>query len=271
MPELPEVEIARRNLARWLKGRRVIATDSEPTRTFRGADRAAFSLIKGSLLKAERKGKYLLLSFERNQGLLAHLGMTGKFVRRDKGANETYSKARFVLDNQKVIHFRDPRLFGRLEPVKADSLWSLPVIQALGVDPLNQGLTSTDLRNALGETRLDLKVALMDQSKVSGLGNIHAAESLFRSGIHPARKCTSLTEADWKKLSQAILKAIAFALDQEDEDEIRYVEEPGSTNPFWVYGKAKTLCRKCRKSEIESFVQAGRTTFFCPHCQPRGA
>jgi formamidopyrimidine-DNA glycosylase len=267
MPELPEVEITRRNLERWLAGRRVISADAEKTRTFRGANRKAFQSLRGRLVDASRKGKYLLLQFE-NEGLLAHLGMTGKFVRRRRGVAEPYSRARLYLDNDEVIHFRDPRRFGRLEPVEAGRLWQLEPIRQLGRDPLTDGLNAAQLKEAVGRSKQAIKVALMDQSRIAGLGNIHASEALFRAGIHPARKPGSLSAAEWKKLVQAIHATIRFAIAREKGEEIEYVEEPGSPNPFLIYGRGKERCRKC-KSTVKLMVQAGRTTYFCPGCQPR--
>lgn len=269
MPELPEVEVTRRNLQRWMAGRSVVRAEAEPrARTFRGARPRDFEAIHGPFEKAERKGKYLLLTFADNVGALAHLGMTGKFVRRNDGQKEPYSKARLWLDDGHVIHFRDPRLFGRIEPAPADALWSLPPIRALGRDPLADGLTPAQLRDAIGDSKQDLKVALMDQGRLAGLGNIHAAEALYRAGLNPARKAKTLSPAEWRALTRGIHAALKYALDHEKGEEIEYVEEPGSDNPFLIYGRAGTPCRRC-KTQVRSFVQGGRTTHFCPRCQPR--
>src|SRR5918996_252363 len=140
MPELPEVEIARRNLLRWFDGRRVVRAEADKrARTFRGADPGVFEEIQGRLESAFRRGKYLMLFFESGRGALAHLGMTGKFVRRPIGHVEPYSRARFHLDDGQVIHYRDPRLFGRIEPVPSEALPELPVVRALGIDPMVAG------------------------------------------------------------------------------------------------------------------------------------
>jgi formamidopyrimidine-DNA glycosylase len=108
----------------------------------------------------------------------------------------------------------------------------------------------------------------MDQERIAGLGNIHAAEALFRSKLHPSRTAVSLTDAEWKALHKAIVATIDFALEAEgDTDDIEYVEEAGATNPFLIYGRAGTPCRRC-KTLVKSFTQGGRTTHFCPKCQP---
>jgi formamidopyrimidine-DNA glycosylase len=267
MPELPEVEIARRTLLRWFDGHSLVRTEAENARTFRRGASREFARLKGPLTKAERRGKYLMLTFG-DEGLMAHLGMTGKFVKRPAQTSEPYSRARFVLDSGEVIHFRDPRMFGELQPAPAAALKELPAVKKLGRDPLVDGLDWKQLKEAIGGARLDLKVALMDQTRIAGLGNIHAAEALFRAGLHPGRKPKTLGDSEWKVLARAIHKTLAFGLDEQESDEIQYVEEPGTPNPFLIYGRAGTPCKRC-KTLVKSYTQAGRTTHYCPKCQPK--
>jgi formamidopyrimidine-DNA glycosylase len=267
MPELPEVEFARRAMVRWFKGHTLVKTEADKTRTFRGGKREAFKKLHGPLTRADRRGKYLLLGFG-DEGVVAHFGMTGKLVKRPAGHSEPYSRARFFLDSGEVIHFRDPRMFGEIQPAKTQALEELPSVHKLGRDPLVDGLTAAQLKDALGKTKLDLKVALMDQTRLAGLGNLHAAEALYRAKLHPGLKVSALSDADFKRLAKAIHDTLAFGLDTNDRDEIEYVEEPGAPNPFLVYGRAGEECRRCG-SVIKSFVQGGRTTHFCPGCQPK--
>ncbi len=268
MPELPEVELARRSLERWFRGHRLLRVEADPkVRTLRGADVKALRALRGRLVKADRKGKYLLLSFE-GGGLVGHLGMTGKLVRRAAGVDEPYSRARFVLDDGTVIHFRDPRLFGRLEPAPVEHLMDVAAVAALGVDPVRDGLDVLSLKAALLGSRQALKVALMDQTRVTGLGNIHAAEALYRAGLHPARKVASLTDEEWRRLCDGIHATIAFALDAEAGEEIEYVEEKGAPNPFLVYAKKGERCPRCGQT-FASLPMGGRTTWYCPGCQPK--
>jgi formamidopyrimidine-DNA glycosylase len=268
MPELPEVEIARRNLIRWFDQQKVVGAEAEKSRIFRGGEPARFEKIRGRLESLDRRGKYLMFTFEGRQGLLAHLGMTGKWVRRPAGVEEKYSRARFLHASGEVIHFRDPRMFGRIEPAAAAQLRKLEAVAKLGRDPLTDGLSPADLQEAIGDSRQELKVALMDQERIAGLGNIHAAEALFRAKLHPGRAPASLSPAEWKALALGIHDALKFALDQQEDDEIEYVEEPGADNPFLIYGRAGEPCGKC-KTQVESFPQGGRTTHFCPKCQPK--
>ncbi|HVE87762.1 MAG TPA: bifunctional DNA-formamidopyrimidine glycosylase/DNA-(apurinic or apyrimidinic site) lyase [Myxococcales bacterium] len=274
MPELPEVEIARRQLARWLDGRQVTGAEADRTRTFRGGHPQRFARLRGRLREAGRRGKYLLLQFDDGTGVLAHFGMTGKLVRRPHGVPEPYSRARFLLDDGTAIHFRDARMLGRIDAVDAAQLHALPEIRQLGVDPLADGMDWRALQEAVAPSRQDLKVALMDQGRIAGLGNIHAAEALFRSGLHPASRPGSLGDEDWKRLCRCIHQTIRFALAEEEgptanpTDEIEYVEEPGAQNPFLIYGRKGERCRRCG-AVVRAFTQGGRTTHFCPGCQRR--
>jgi formamidopyrimidine-DNA glycosylase len=270
MPELPEVEFARRALERWFEGRRLVrAVADGKARTFRGGEAPAFERLHGRLERADRRGKYLLLAFEGGQGLLAHLGMTGKFLRRPAGEAVRWSRARLELDSGEAVHFRDPRLFGFLRAMPAASLASDRAVAALGPDPLVDGLTVAQLKAALGASRQPLKVALMDQGRLAGLGNIHAAEALFRARLHPARTPGSLSASEWTALQRAIHASLRFGLSSAgDGEEMDYVEEPGAPNPFRVYGRAGARCVRCKAATVKAFTQGGRTTHFCPHCQP---
>ena len=261
------MEIARRTLERWLGGAEVTGGEAERTRVFRAGGRADFSRLRGRLARADRHGKLLLVSLDSGQGFLSHLGMTGKWVRRPAGEAVPYSRARLMLSDGTVVHYRDTRLFGRLEPHPASALRSLPDVQALGPDPLLTSLSGRQLRDALGATRMPIKVALMDQRRLAGLGNIHAAEALWRAKIHPARSTRSLELPEWNRLATAIRRGLEFALSAEDSEEIAYVEEPGTENPFKVYARAGEPCPRCGTT-IRLLRQGGRRTDFCPRCQP---
>ena len=269
MPELPEVEFARRCLEQWFEGHKLVRTEAEPgVRTFRDCDLGIFKALKGSLTGVERKGKYLMVRFSNKLGFVGHLGMTGKFLKRPAGEEVKWSRARFILDSGEVIHFQDMRMFGRIDAVPSTELQGRPAVAKLGIDPLQDGLTVERLQAAFHGTNQEIKVALMNQERIAGLGNIHAAEALFRAKIHPERSAASLSPPEWKALVKAIQATIQFALDNEgDGDEIEYVEE-GAPNPFLIYGRAGTPCRTCG-TIVKSFTQAARTTHFCPTCQPK--
>lgn len=268
MPELPEVEVQRRAWVRWMRGHQVVGAEAEASRAFRGSERKDFLQLRGKLRSSERRGKYMLLHFD-SHSVLSHLGMTGKWVKRRPDDSVRFSRAQVTLDSGAVLHFTDPRRFGRLELAESPELLrALPVIRDLGIDPLVDGLTPETLKEAVGRAKTPLKVALMDQARIAGLGNIHAAEALYRARIDPRSAPSTLKPADWKKLTSGIHAALQFALDHEDGGEIQYVEEPGSPNPFLVYGRGGEKCRRCHQA-FTSVIQGGRTTYFCPGCQKR--
>jgi formamidopyrimidine-DNA glycosylase len=268
MPELPEVEVARRQLRSWARGRKIVEAHAEKTRVIRGQQPRRFAELAGHrLIDIERIGKWMLLVFDGGEGLLSHLGMTGKWMRRARGDEPpSHVRATLFLEDGHALDYRDPRLFGRLVRGEAESLRATPAWRSLGPDPL-AGIDEKRLGGLLHKTKRSIKEALMDQRLLAGLGNIHVAESLHRAGLHPQRPATSLREVEVNRLAAGIDQSLRFALSLEDTPEpITYVEE-GGENRFLVYGHAGEPCRTCA-TPIERIVQGGRSTFFCPHCQP---
>lgn len=274
MPELPEVEIAARNLRRWGEGRRVLAVEWDPKarRIFRPAAPGAFArALSGARLEAvDRRGKHLLVRLEREGGplgVLSHLGMTGKWVRReDASPAPRHSRARLRLDDGAVLHYLDPRLFGRLRLVAGARFDEVPELAALGPDPLACGIDPGALAAGLARSRLAIKVRLLDQGLLPGVGNIHASEACFRARVDPRRPSRSLARREVGALARAVLASFRMTLDAEDGPEITYVEEPGAENPFLVYAREGEPCPRCR-GPLRRIVQAQRSTFFCPRCQ----
>ena len=269
MPELPEVEIASRQLRRWLAGRRIVSARAAKSRVIRGQAPARFAGLAGHrLLGIERFGKWMLLSFDGGEGLISHLGMTGKWVlRRLDDPAPPWLRASLVLDDGQALDYRDMRLFGRLIRGKTEQLRESPALRALGPDPL-AGIDVDRLHAALVHTRRSMKEALMDQRTLAGLGNIQVSESLYRAKIDPRRPAVSMAREETARLARAIDESLRATLRDEDSPEpITYVEE-GGENVFLVYDRAGQPCANCR-TPIERIVQGGRSTFFCPSCQPR--
>ena len=271
MPELPEVEFAARCLRRWLTGKRIEAAEAPPTRIFRGSDAGAFEReLPGRKLEwVERRGKYLLLGFTENVGLLAHLGMTGKWMRIGRTQERpSHVRASLLLARDGLVLYRDPRLFGRIAVHAADSLFQLPEVRGLGPDPLVDGIDPSALYERLHRTKRAVKVAIMDQAVIAGIGNIQATDALFHARIHPAHPASSLRPREVEALAAGIRRSIddTLALQTEDADEIEYVEEAGVANPFVIYGRAGHPCPRCTTS-LEKLDLGGRTSVFCPRCQ----
>jgi formamidopyrimidine-DNA glycosylase len=281
MPELPEVEVAARNLRRWAIGRRVRRASAEKgaARILRPTSPAALGRLAGArFAEVGRRGKNLLVTLtERSRliGVWSHLGMTGKWLRRraDDPAPR-FSRVRIDLDDGVTLHYADMRLFGRFRVVPDARFDALPDIAALGPDPLADGIDVARLAGRLARTRLPIKVAILDQTLLPGIGNILASEGLFRARIDPRRSAGSLTRAELSRLARGLLDAIRHGLkefkqsgaDGADAD-IDYIEEGKIQNPFLVYGREGEPCPRKNGGKIVRIVQAQRSTFFCPRCQ----
>ncbi len=275
MPELPEVEIAARNLRRWTRGRRLVRLEGDPGARYifrPSTPRALARALEGGRFGPIRRvGKNLLVAMDRDGepvGLLAHLGMTGKWLlRRNGDPAPRFSRARLALDDGSVLHFSDLRLFGRLRAIPGARFDEVPEVAALGPDPLEAGIDADRLHEALARSRLPVKVRIMDQRIVPGVGNIYASEALFRARIDPRRKGASVSRKGAGALARAIVEAMREGIARQEGPEITYVEEPGAENPFLVYAREGETCPRCRRAKIARIVQAQRSTFFCPRCQ----
>ena len=192
MPELPEVETVVRSLAPHLPGRRIISAKFT-SRFVTPGDRSklAARLAGRTIESVSRRGKFIVIALDAGS-LAIHLGMTGKWVRRATGQAEPYSRARLLLEDGSVLHYRDPRLFGRIEPAPADALERLPGVMRLGRDPLLDGLQGPDLEALFRRSRTPLKVALMDQHRLAGQaprgGRLRRARDRVFSNPRRARK-----------------------------------------------------------------------------------
>jgi formamidopyrimidine-DNA glycosylase len=286
MPELPEVEVAARNLRRWGVGGRRRATPADPraARVFRPASPRVLSRLRGARVdRVDRIGKNLLITLSpagragrdaAALGVWSHLGMTGKWVRRRAGDPAPAARRLSLsLDDGARLDYVDLRMFGRFRLVPGARFDEVPDIQALGPDPLADGVDPARLLERLQRLRPAIKVALLDQRLLAGLGNIQASEALFRARIDPRRPARSLSRAEVRRLAAAVRASIAFTLetfaraaaDGGDAD-VAYVEED-APNPFLVYGRAGERCPGCGRGKIQRIVQAQRATFFCPGCQ----
>ncbi|MSP63539.1 MAG: bifunctional DNA-formamidopyrimidine glycosylase/DNA-(apurinic or apyrimidinic site) lyase [Myxococcales bacterium] len=267
MPELPEVEIAARGLRAWMGGRRIAEVRVAATRIVRGTSRGAVErLCDGQQVReVVRRGKWIRLGLDGGGALFSHLGMSGKWVVRAREEEASASeRARFTVGGRSV-RYHDPRMFGRLVP----SLDGAPIAEwsALGRDPLGDGIETGWLGDALRRRRVPLKVALLDQTLVAGIGNIQATEALWRARLHPERRSDGLMAAEAKRLCAGILGSIEATLRAEEGGEITYVEEDRSRNPFAIYGRGGQPCPRCRAMLVR-IVLAGRGTVFCARCQP---
>ncbi|MSQ03256.1 MAG: hypothetical protein EXR71_15420 [Myxococcales bacterium] len=267
MPELPEVETCRRSLRRWTQGRRVVAVElcdprsvrlgrsDRPTAAHPEGRRALDAVVLDAAPgEIARHGKRLLWLFG-DGALLLHLGMTGRWSR----AAPPHAKVRLELDDGTVLVFADPRLLGGIVPTEPERGRTL-LHEGLGPDALEGPLPSFGGRRPI-------KVALMDQAVVAGLGNLHAAEALWRAGIDPRTPAADITGDRHAALQRGVAEQLGDALRMlAQHDEIEYVEDAGATNPFPLYQRAGSACPRCG-TPIAKMTQAGRSTWWCPGCQ----
>lgn len=282
MPELPEVEILVRHLEPLLKGKLIRAVQVRrpkivaPTsvRRFRQA------LLGASFQNVSRRGKYLLFSLKPHAGtepflLLGHLGMTGRmYLVPPQSALPKHAAVVLGLDRQNFV-FEDTRYFGRLT-------LDTETIAKLGPEPLSNDFNIEAFAQRLRHSNQAIKVKLLDQSLVAGIGNIYASEALFRAGISPRLSARRLPPVQIERLWRAICEVLSEAIEcgsnvplnldgQGTGDRLFYFGRAADASDCYeerlrVYDRAGQPCPKCQ-SPIRRVVQAARSTFFCPQCQ----
>lgn len=267
MPELPEVETIRGQLAPRLEGRTLAVVDILDPRLTRPLDpREVAAELQGERIVAvERRGKYLVLRLEGGAALLVHLRMTGGF-----GFEPTsHERAVVELEDGSRLVYRDVRRFGTWLVVASDELEPYVTLKN-GPEPLGAGFTTAWLAELLGKRRAALKAVLLDQRVVAGLGNIYADEALWRARLSPLRSASSLGRDEVQRLQRAIRAALRLGIARQGSTLSTYAQPDGSPgemqNEFRAYGREGEPCPRCRTPIAKTRV-GGRGTWYCPHCQ----
>ena len=277
MPELPEVEHVVRALRRAIVGRQIVASQIKLPKLITPLKPAQFSrTIKGVRIEAvNRRGKYILIELDSDRILAVHLRMTGKFLYLTGDDDlPKHSHAIFYLDNERRLVFRDQRQFGVMKLVARERLAQTKGIRELAPEPLSDDFSPAYLREIVARSRRSLKTLLLDQAKVLGLGNIYAAEALFRAGINPFKVGAQLSSPRVKRLHQAIREVLSDAITDSSTSRIN-LEHPNGFSygeafeRFWqVYEREGEPCFKCG-ARIRRITHGGRSTYWCPRCQRR--
>lgn len=272
MPELPEVETIARCLHSCLKDQTLISVDCRYPGSVRGELRAYMAGLQARRIESvRRRAKLLIMDLDQGGHLVFHLKMTGKllFSAGSECEVDKHTHLIFNFADQNRLLYHDQRKFGYSALLSARELQSWPFYASLGPEPLMVGVS--DFRNIFGATRARVKAVLLDQRRLAGIGNIYADESLHQAGIHPASRCSSLSRAQLNSLHAALQSVLTKALDMGGTSFRDYVDglgRPGRyQDEFNVYGRAGQPCRQCGQ-ELDKIVVAGRTTVFCPDCQP---
>ena len=272
MPELPEVEATRRGIERAAAGRRIRELRIYDARLRWPVDRAIPALIAGQTLRAiERRAKYLLLMLERG-ALILHLGMSGSL--RTLPADtplRKHDQFDLILDHGTTLRFNDPRRFGSLHFTLEDPARHR-LLQHLAPEPFAAEFDAAYLRRITQRRRAAIKQVLMNSRLVTGVGNIYASEALFRARISPRRSAVRLSQRDCAQLVRAVRAALAAAIRAGGTTLRDYVGTDGNPGAFrqklYVYERDGQPCRRCG-TLIKRITQGQRSSYYCPHCQPR--
>jgi formamidopyrimidine-DNA glycosylase len=274
MPELPEVEHVVRALRVAITGRRIISAELKLARIAPEASASQFKRrLRGALINGvSRRGKYILIELDNNRVLLTHLRMTGKFVCLT--IDQTlpgHAHVIFYLDDERRLVFCDMRQFGRMVVVATSKLGKNRQLSELAPEPLSAEFSLEYFCATLARSRRSLKQLLLDQTKILGLGNIYAAESLFLARISPFAVAAKLSQQRAVRLHEAIGKILAEAIEGGSTLRIDLQDETssyiGTSERFWrVYERQGEPCVRCG-TKIRRTVQGGRSTYFCSRCQ----
>ena len=271
MPELPEVETIRRQLAPHLEGRTLTAVEILDARWTRPLSPAPIEkqLRGASIERVGRRGKYLLWSLSGQRHLLVHLRMTGALL-FDPPVEPPHTRVRFELDDGHRLAYVDPRRFGTGHLVAGDDELQAYLVKRIGVEPFTPAFTAEHLRQIARGRRAPIKAFVLDQRRIAGVGNIYADEALFRARIHPLRAAGRLTRPDWGRLRDAIEEALAEGIEAKGAsiDDFRHVDGARGSfqDRFLIHRRAGQPCVRCRQ-EVAKIVVGGRGTYLCPTCQ----
>jgi formamidopyrimidine-DNA glycosylase len=286
MPELPEVETIRGQLALLVEGRRLLHVEILDPRWSRPLAPAELEeALQGRRVeRLGRRGKYLVWHLSDDVYLAQHLRMTGA-VLADPDPEPAHTRVRVKLGARKgagrgerggrKLAIVDPRRFGTGELLLGAEAMEEFFAARLGLEPFEEGFTAEHLRGLAKGRRAPIKALLLDQRKIAGVGNIYADEALFRAGIHPLRAAGTLTMAQWERLRETTIAALSAGIDARGAtiDDFRHVDGVRGSfqHQFLVHMREGEPCGTCGTT-IVKMVAAGRGTYVCESCQkrPRG-
>ncbi len=274
MPELPEVETIKNALLKAVYKANIISVRIFNNR-FRKIipDDFAKRIEKAKIITISRRAKYLLLGLDNGLSIVWHLGMSGKIKIFDKLPEKHEKHDHVVIETDKCfLVYNDARRFGMLDCIKTNDLEKNPIFSHVGIDPFDTKLDALFLFNKFRNKNTPIKITLLDQSIVNGIGNIYASEILFDAGISPLRLTESITLKECEKLVCSIRKILQKAIDAGGSSIHDYKKPDGSLGYFQnmhcVYNKTGQKCPMCtcdvsKTGGIRKIVQAGRSTFYC--------
>jgi formamidopyrimidine-DNA glycosylase len=282
MPELPEVEVIRRDLEKEVVGREIRSVEVRNTknamrviRRHRRRRDLEDPLAGTTVTAVDRRGKYLVFHLDADDdlALVVHLGMSGQLLQSAPGAGyENHTHVVFDLADGGQLRFVDPRTFGEMFVTTIEEDGEVKELRRLGLDPLESQLTWQHFSEFLSGHRVKLKSLLMDQRFVAGIGNIYSDEILYLAGLHPNRGCDTLSDTEVRRLYRAMQEVLQEAIRHRgtSADDEQYRDLYGAAGDhrsfLQVYQREGQPCRRCR-TPIERGRWSSRSMYFCPKCQ----
>lgn len=272
MPEMPEVETVRRGLNSYVKGHEITHVEIRYNDLITGDVNQFIEFVTGATITdVGRRAKFLLIHLDNGYTIVSHLRMEGKYrISADPNAIDKHSHAIFTLDNGQKMIYNDVRKFGRMQLWNTDDLKNNKSIQKLGPEPLSKEFTFETLKPRIMRHHKNIKIVLLDQSVMSGLGNIYVDEVLWKAKLHPETPANHLSDKDIQNIIELSNQEMEKAIASGGSTIRSYIDASGHKgnmqNSLKVYGKEGTPCPRCG-TEIVKIKVGGRGTHFCPHCQ----
>ena len=275
MPELPEVETIRGQLAPAVEGRTLTSLEVHDPRWCAPAapEEVAAAAAGRRVERLGRRGKYLTWQLEGDVHLVMHLRMTGNLLLGAAGEPaRPHERVRMCFDEEQTVLFCDPRRFGTGIVLAGSEAHECYYAARLGVEPLEPEFTSDALRTLAAGRRAPVKAFLLSQERIAGVGNIYADEALFRARIHPLRSAGSLTRRQLGDLRDAVVASLEAGIDARGAtiDDFRHADGARGAfqDSFLVHRREGEPCPRCGRPVVKMRA-AGRGTYVCERCQPR--
>ncbi|MDQ3098702.1 MAG: DNA-formamidopyrimidine glycosylase [bacterium] len=272
MPELPEVETIRRGLDETVIGLELSKVTVLLQKSFVGDYR---TILATSITSTKRRGKLLILNTSGPCSILIHLRMTGQLIFSPTGDHSRFpdKSTKVIIDfsTGETLYFNDYRTFGYIHVLETSRILEHSFLEKIGIEPFDVNFNSNYFAQLVSRCPgMNVKSFLLDQTKIAGLGNIYADESLFLAGVLPTRSLKSLSAKELNKLHISIVNILTKGIQLGGSSRTSYVTVTGEKGMFLleanVYGRAKLACRVCM-TPIQKIKHAGRGTHFCHVCQ----
>ncbi|OGM76016.1 DNA-formamidopyrimidine glycosylase [Candidatus Woesebacteria bacterium RIFOXYA1_FULL_43_16] len=288
MPELPEVEAIKLQLGKFLKGHQIVSVEVKNRKTFQGDEG---KIISGKIAETRRFGKVSVIDLDNGYSILTHVKLTGQYIYTGPhllnpkplsskvigGVPGRHTMVIFHLDHDGKLYYNDIRRFGWIRVEKTEDVENEPFIKKLGPEPpvvkkfTGKFLTLNLFKQILSKSGRPIKLVLIDQERIGGVGNIYANDALWLAKINPKTPAKELNQKSVKDLYEAIVSVLKEGIKYGGASELAFVTPDGTEGKYQkhtlAYGRQGEPCERCHKAIIKKFFLGGRGTYFCPKCQ----